>query len=80
MLAERAKAYIRSHGWEAFDTLDGVVAISPLGYDPEQHGVEADDRWCEEAMVFPVHFEPSPKDGFAIAHVDGRAVRHWLGY
>lgn len=80
MLAERAKEIIIQHGGEAFDTVEGVVAKGWLGYSQGTEGIEDDDRFCEEVTVFPVHFEASPKDGFAIAHVDGKAVRNWLGY
>ena len=38
------------------------------------------DHVCEEPTVFPVYYEVSPIDGFAVAHVDGKAVRNWLGY
>lgn len=97
MLAERAKAIIASHGFTAFDTADGLVAVMPClaAVDPSEglprfatldlfNKAEVlpvyDDRFFEEVTVFPVHFEQDPADGFAVAHVDGRTVRQWLGY
>lgn len=84
MLAERAKEYLLSHGnvWEVHDTPEGLL-VKTIGSACGPHEVDHEayaDRYFEEAEVFPVHFEPSPKDGFAEAHVDGRAIRAWLGY
>lgn len=67
MLVERAKDIIGSQGFETRDMPDALVITT---------------HWLGGAFAasFPVYFKTSPKDGFAIAHVDGKAVRHWLGY
>lgn len=79
MLVERAIQVIKDHGHTAIDTKDGLLAISWEGGEDWQLAPK-DDWYCEAPCVFEVHFEPSMTDGFAVAHVDGKAIRHWLGY
>ncbi|WP_269929930.1 hypothetical protein [Aminobacter sp. HY435] len=78
MLAERAKAFIVANGFQVYDTPEGLVGLMPCM--AATGGDHSDDRYFEEATVFPVYFEQDPIDGFAVAHVAGRDVRQWLGY
>lgn len=66
MHTDKAKQILRSHGATIAETVDHVVAI-PRDRTAKPH-------------AFAVSYKQSQKDGFAEGHVDGREVRHWLGY
>lgn len=68
--------FIRSHGFFATETADGILALMPCGWVAEPVTAESapavadDDRWHDEPAIFPV----------VAGNVSTRAVREWLGY
>ncbi len=69
---DRAKAYIESHGHEAFITPDGLLAKSWVVFDGRvsRYFDDQNDNAYEELEVFPI------VDGM----VSIKAIRNWLGY
>lgn len=63
---DRAKAYIESHGHEAFITPEGLLAKTWAVFTDLDH----EDNAYEELEVFPV----------VNGEVSIRAIRDWLGY
>lgn len=78
MIVAGVKAFIEARGTKVYDTPEGLVVYSThVALIKMADGKYIVDVY-EEAHVFPIHFEPSRKDGFAEAHVDGREVCSWL--
>lgn len=72
--ADKAIAYIKSHGHFATITKEGILATSWEGTSEDCGALMADnphDVWWEAMQVFPLD-----DDGRA----SSRAIRNWLGY
>lgn len=66
----RAQATIKAHGFEAYQTPDGLLALMPTSW-VDAIGPDQGDRHFDEPAVFPL------RDGDM---VDMRAVSRWLGH
>lgn len=62
MTLDRAIEHVNHTGGLVIPRIDGLMVVPPVG---------------KPSTFFPIHFEPSPRDGFPVAHVDGRQVIRW---